>query len=250
MSKYYQLTSTGNSADLYIYGDVTSYPWAESDVDAYSLVNELAEMSDVSNISVYINSYGGEVAEGLAIYNALKRHSAKVTTVCDGFACSIASVIFMAGDERIMNSSSLLMIHNPWTYTAGNAEELRKEADDLDKIAEASYAAYLDAINIDRERLKELLDAETWLTSAEAMDMGFATTIKAEAKTNHASQSVRKAIFEKLAKPNKAVDPEKPVETEKTVDAPVEEEHKQEKPKQLTIMELLGCYFNTKNEEM
>lgn len=237
MTKYYQLMNSGSTADLYIYGDVTSWPWADSDVDAYSLVNELSELSDVSNINVYINSYGGEVAEGLAIYNALKRHNAKVTTICDGFACSIASVIFMAGDERVMNGSSLLMIHNPWTWAAGNAEELRKEADDLDKIAEASYSAYLDSVNIDREQLKELLDAETWLTPAEALEMGFATTIKADAKTNHASQSARKAIYEMLAAKRMHETPAEP--------PVVEEKPKVEEPKQEpTIMELMKEYYS------
>lgn len=198
MKKFYQLVNQGTSADLYIYGDITSWPWLESDVDAYSLTNELAALEGVNEINVYINSYGGEVAEGLAIYNALRRHSAKVTTICDGFACSIASVIFMAGDSRVMNSASLLMIHNPWTYTAGNAEELRKEAEDLDKIAEASYNAYLEHINIDRDALKELLDAESWLTPAEALEMGFATSIQAEAQNNKASQSVKKQMAAKM----------------------------------------------------
>lgn len=223
MQKYYQLLQGGSSADLYIYGDVTSYPWSDSDVDAYSLTNELNALEGVDNINVYINSYGGEVAEGLAIYNALKRHSAKVKTICDGFACSIASVIFMAGDERIMNDASLLMIHNPWTYTAGNADELRKEADDLEKIAEASYAAYLSCINIDREQLKELLDNETWLTPLEAIEYGFATTIVAEQKTGHASQSVRKALMQKLTA------------------KPVKQEEEQPTPK--TMMEVMADYF-------
>lgn len=230
MQKYYQLLSNEENADLYIYGDVTSYPWAEADVDAWSLTNELAALTDAKNITVHINSYGGEVGEGLAIYNALKNHPAKITTVCDGFACSIASVIFMAGDERVMNDASLLMIHNPWTYTAGNANELRKEADDLDKIAEASYAAYLSCINIGRDDLKALLDAETWLTPAEALDMGFATTIKADANAKY-SQSAKKAMIEKLLHKD----------VQETV-PPVEEQ--EQKP---TIMEMMAGFFNTQN---
>lgn len=236
MGKYYNLLKGETSADLYIYGDITSMPWLESDVDSYSIVNELNEL-EADNINVYLNSYGGEVAEGLAIYNALKRHPAKVTTICDGFACSIASVIFMAGDERVMSNASLLMIHNPWTCTAGNAEELRKEADDLEKIAEASYAAYLDHINISRDELKALLDAETWLTPAEAIDMGFATMVKAEEYT-HAHQSVKKAMIEKLLHKEE----EKPPVVEQ--EEPPIEEPKKEPP---TMMELLSGFFNAKN---
>ena len=111
----------------YIYGDISSWDYDSSkSTSANSLVKALAELTDIDEINVYINSCGGEVGEGLAIYNALKRHSAKVTTYCDGLAASIASVIFMAGDERVMSNSSLLFVHNAWTYTAGNASELRK----------------------------------------------------------------------------------------------------------------------------
>ena len=145
--KYYQLAQTEQTADLTIYGDITSWRWMESDVSAYSLSQELDAL-DVDTINVYINSYGGEVAEGLAIYNALRRHKAKIRTVCDGFACSAASVIFMAGDERIMNAASLLMIHNAWSYASGNAEALRKQAEDLDTITQGSINAYMAHVNI------------------------------------------------------------------------------------------------------
>lgn len=128
--KYYSLESKNDVADLYIFGDITSWPWLESDVSASGIVNELQSL-DAKEINVHINSYGGEVAEGLAIYNTLKNSGMKVTTICDGFACSAASVIFMAGDERIINEASLLMIHNAWTYANGNATELRKAAEDL-----------------------------------------------------------------------------------------------------------------------
>ena len=141
MKKYYALETEGDHATINIFGDITSWPWLESDVSSYNLVQELDALQDTGQIDVYINSYGGEVAEGLAIYSALKRHKAKVITHCEGFACSVASVIFMAGDERVMSNASLLMIHNAWTYTQGNAQELRKEADDLDTITQAENGA-------------------------------------------------------------------------------------------------------------
>ena len=120
MKKYYSMMQTGDVATINIYGDITSFPIFDNDVSADNLSKQLDRLTGVSEINVYINSYGGEVAEGLAIYNALKRHAAKVKTYCDGFACSVASVIFMAGDERIMNEASLLMIHNAWTLAQGN----------------------------------------------------------------------------------------------------------------------------------
>ena len=172
--KYYFLESKNNVADLYIFGDIISWPWSESDVSASGIVKELQSL-EVSEINVHINSYGGEVAEGLAIYNTLKNSDMKVTTVCDGFACSAASVIFMAGDERVINEASLLMIHNAWTYTSGNAEELRKAAEDLDKITQASVNAYMSRVSISEDKVRELMDNESWITADEAVEYGFAT---------------------------------------------------------------------------
>lgn len=200
------MTKAGQSATINIYGDITSWPWLDGDVSSANLSKQLEELGDVTDISVYINSYGGEVAEGLAIYNALKRHKAKITTVCDGFAASIASVIFMAGDERIMNDSSLLMIHNAWTYASGNAQELRKQADDLEKITSASIVAYKNHSSLSEDEIKALMDAETWITPDEAMEYGFATSIETtEAKA--ASQSAKKRLFE-IIKNSKALQAE------------------------------------------
>lgn len=197
MKQYFQLATTGRSANLTIYGDITSYPWKQGDVSAANLSAQLAALEDVDTINVYLNSYGGEVAEGLAIYNALKRHKAHVVTYCDGMACSIASVIFMAGDERHMNKASLLMIHNAWTFAEGNAEELRKQADDLEKITSASVAAYMTYFRHSERKLREMMDAETWLTPKEAVKNGFATHIDEE-ESEHPEQSARKHIFERF----------------------------------------------------
>ena len=181
--QYFSMTKSNNSATINIYGDITSLPWFEGDVSANSLSKQLETLGDVSEISVYINSYGGEVAEGLAIYNALKRHKAKIKTYCDGFACSIASVIFMAGDERIMNESSLLMIHNAWNLAQGNAEQLRKQADDLDKINQGAINAYKSNSTLSEEEIKSLMDAESWILPEEAIEYGFATAIENSGQT-------------------------------------------------------------------
>lgn len=195
--RYFSLVRSGTTAELDIYGDITSWPWLESDVSAYNLSQQLAQLDDVTEIHVNINSYGGEVAEGLAIYNALMRHPARVTTRCDGFACSIASVIFMAGDERVMNQASLLMIHNAWTYASGDANELRKQADDLDTITGASKAAYMGRVSITEDELAAMMDEETFITPEDAVSMGFATAIEGEEPEN-VSQSARRAVFMRL----------------------------------------------------
>ncbi len=209
--KYYMLEKKGKQANLSIYGDITSFPILKNDVSAFSLTKEIEKL-DVDEINVYINSYGGEVAEGLAIYNALKRHRAKINTFCDGFACSVASVIFMAGDRRIMSPSSLLMIHNAWTYTSGNAEELRKQADDLEVITSASVAAYSERVTISEQELKEMMDKETWIAPNEAVEKGFATEIEQE-NSELPSQRFKSRIFELLSK--KEPEKQEPEKSEK-----------------------------------
>lgn len=200
MPKYYSLETSEDTADLYIFGDITTWPWDEKDKDAYGIVKELQAL-ETDKVNVHINSYGGDVSEGLAIYNVLKNSRAKVTTYCDGFACSAASVIFMAGEERIMNSASLLMIHNAWSWARGDANEFRKQAEDLEKITQASVNAYMNRIQITEEELKEKMNAETWLTAEEALADGFATKIL-EAEDDGISQSAFQMIRDRLLEPS------------------------------------------------
>ena len=197
--KYYSLEKFDETATLTIYGEITSFPWFEGDVSSANLSKQLSALGDVKQIDVYINSYGGEVAEGLAIYNALKRHKAKIRTICDGFACSIASVIFMAGDERVMNEASLLMIHNAWTYAEGNAEALRKQADDLEKITQASVEAYKAHSSLTEDEIRALMDAESWILPDEAISYGFATSVEKTEKAK-TSQNAWKQLFDIVKK--------------------------------------------------
>lgn len=192
MKRYFQLMTDGKVADLDIYGDICETWWDDTSISASALSKQLDELVDVDQINVHINSYGGEVAEGLAIYNALRRHKARIRTTCDGFACSIASVVFMAGDERVMSDASLLMIHNAWTSVfAANADDLRKLADDMDAITQASKNAYMARVSIDEDRLTELMDAESWILPTDAVEMGFATGIEQFEDSGNPSQSVR-----------------------------------------------------------
>jgi ATP-dependent Clp protease protease subunit len=212
---YFSLAKEGDVASLNIYADICHYAWETfGEVSAVNLSKQLEEMGDVKQINVYINSYGGEVAEGLAIYNALKRHKAKVTTYCDGFACSIASVIFMAGEERVMNEASMLMIHNAWTWASGNAEQLRKQADDLEKITQASVEAYKAHSSLSEEEIKALMDAETWILPEEALSYGFATKIEKTEKEK-ANQNALVKLFE-IIKAYQAEEPEKADDDEGT----------------------------------
>jgi len=201
-TKYYQLTQNDTSADLYIFGDICAYPWeSQGEQSGVSIVRQLKEL-DVDEIKVHINSYGGDVAEGLAIYNVLREHKAKITTICDGFACSAASVVFMAGDRRVMQPASLLMIHNAWTIAMGNAEALRKTADDIEIITQASVEAYKTVATISEKKIKELMDAETWILPKDAVDYGFATEIDDEDDDeDEPKQSAFGVIMQKLTAP-------------------------------------------------
>lgn len=173
--KYFQIKKkTDKKGEILIYGDIVSEEWFANEVTAPGFKQQLDELGNVSEIDVHINSSGGNVFEGHAIYNMLKMHKAKINIYIDALAASIASVIAMSGNTIFMHKNSFLMIHNSWIMTVGNAKELRDTADLLDKTDEASNQAYLDrALNISEEELKELLDAETWLTASEALEKGF-----------------------------------------------------------------------------
>lgn len=200
--RFYQLTNISeDSATLYIYGDITSIKCFENDVCVYDLAKEIGDLNGKA-LTVRINSYGGEVAEGLAIYNLLKSYEGEVTTICDGFACSAASVVFMAGTKRIMPCSSLLMIHNAWTWASGDADDLRKAADDLEKITQPSVEIYTSVSNLDTDEIKSMMDAETWIDADEALDYGFATEISEEA----AMQSLEDGILAKTVFKNKQLE--------------------------------------------
>lgn len=128
------------AAEILIYGDIGE-SWYEETVSASTFVRELQEL-DVEAITIRINSIGGSVPDGFAIFNAIRRHKATVTTEVDGMAFSIASLIAMAGDKVLMASNAMLMIHAPWTYAAGNSSELRELADQLDTWASAMSTSY------------------------------------------------------------------------------------------------------------
>ena len=225
---YYHMAVRNDEAEITIYGDISEYDrWDERATGAYTLAKKLEELGNVRKINVNINSLGGDVKEGIAIYNALKRHPAKVTTRCDGWACSIASVIFMAGDVRIMYPTSLLMIHNAWTMTWGaNAAEMRKIADDLDIITSSSKAAYMEHVSITEGQLSKMMDDETWITPEDALDMGFATKVEKQPEPTKGSihQSVRGRVFDVLTALNAKADEAEDEEPEDEREEPEEPE--------------------------
>lgn len=202
--KFYQLVHQDEStAVLYIYGDITSIIWRDNDVCSYDMAKEIEEL-DGKDLLVRINSYGGEVNEGLAIYNLLKSYGGEVTTICDGFACSAASVVFMAGKKRIMPKTSLLFIHNAWTSASGDAVTLRKAADDIEKVTQPSVEIYKSVSNLSEAQIRSMMDEETWISAEEALSWGFATDISELT----AQQSAKDSILAKVVLKNKALEKE------------------------------------------
>ena len=157
------------------------FPDPEKEENSVASVKDLQEIlsknKNIPTVNVYINSPGGSVNEGIAIYNILKRTRAYVRVFIDGFACSIASVIAMAGNAIYMPKSSMQMVHNAWTVAMGNSEELRKVADDLDKINEVVISAYMSKFKGTEKELRKLLDEESYLTAEECLKYGLCTKI-------------------------------------------------------------------------
>lgn len=172
--------------ELYLYGDIRDdyFDWltwklVESQTSAKYVKRVIDEAGTVSEIKIYINSCGGSVQEGVAIYNILKRTNAYITVYIDAFAYSIASVIAMAGNKIVMPSNTTMFIHNAWITTSGNSSELRKTADDLDVINESTKASYLFKAGdkLPREVLDNLMDKETFLNADEAFKYGLCDEI-------------------------------------------------------------------------
>ena len=139
--------ATEDRAELYFYGDIVSNSWQsywyEEDKAPQDIVDFLNQIEDTKELNIYINSGGGSVYGGLAIYNILKRHKGKKIVTVDGIAASIASIIALAGDEIIISKSAQFMIHKPWIQCSGNASELRAAADVLDKCQKSITAIYM-----------------------------------------------------------------------------------------------------------
>lgn len=177
---YYSIKALADgSYELYIYGDIGEDFWAEESNDAKTLVEKINAIN-ASEIIVRLNTYGGAVADSWAIFNALKRHGARIITVVDGVCFSAGSTIFMAGDVRQMAANSMLMIHAPLSYSwdALNAKKHREHADMLDKYSDAMISAYRTSGQSDEDIEALLKDgADHYYTAEEALSDGFATEI-------------------------------------------------------------------------
>jgi ATP-dependent Clp protease protease subunit len=171
-----EASAGAREATVFVYGYIVSYAYFDDEISADGFVRRIENL-EVDTLHVRINSGGGDVFQGLAIYNALKRHAARVVIHVDGVAASIASVIAMAGDEVLMGEGSFLMIHEPATCACGTADELRQGADVLDKVRDAIASIYASRTGNPVDGYLPLMKAETWYTAAEAIGAGLADSL-------------------------------------------------------------------------
>ena len=188
---YFDIQQFGEQTDIYIFGDITRYAdEAGQETSAYSLVQQLKKIPDAAEINLHIDSFGGNVSEGWAIYNALQSSRARVTSYADGFVASAAIYPFLAGQERIASNVSAFYFHPASQLAAGYAEDLRSAADALDQLTEIGLGAFTNA-------------GMEWYSPAAMLEKGIATSIRKAGDASGVSQSVRGLIVQQLMVPHK-----------------------------------------------
>ena len=216
-TKFYALEKSDNGeATIHLYDEIGAFGAGSKEFLA-----DLAKL-DGQHIHLRINSPGGSVVEGTAIYNSLRRHKGGLTVHIDALAASMASVIAMAGAPVYIADNALLMIHNPWTISAGDSDQLRKEADLLDKLKSTLVNAYTRKTGIDQEQVAEMMNNETWLDAVEAVALGFADAIEeGVAAAATATPASLRARFDSFAK-GMTAEIETPASEAPEAQAPVE----------------------------
>jgi len=172
VKQWYSMKAAEKTAEIYIYDEIGAGFFGG--VSAKQFVDDLNKIGKVDTINLYLNSPGGDVFDGVAIYNALKRNKAQIDVHIDGLAASITSVIAMVGNSITIAENGMIMIHDPWTFAIGNSVEMRKQADVLDQVGGTLVNTYTARTGIDAEEVKALMGAETWLDADQAVAKGFA----------------------------------------------------------------------------
>ena len=184
-AKYYEIHAKekDDEAEILLYGDIGTF-WFEEGNTAKQFVEDLKAVKNARQLSIRINSGGGSVFDGMAIFNAIDRHSAQKTVYIDGLAASIASVIAMAGESIIIAENGIMMIHKPFGGVLGNATEMRKIAEALDKIEEGMITSYQRKSKLQGNEIGKMMADETWMTAKEALEKGFVTQIGKKMEIN------------------------------------------------------------------
>jgi ATP-dependent Clp protease, protease subunit len=173
VKRWYEFRAQASGAEIVIYDEIGAFG-----IPAKAFLDELKALGPVAELTVRINSPGGSVFDGVAIYNALKRHGARITVWVDGIAASIASMIAMAGDEVVMPENAMLMLHDPSGLVMGTATDMRAMAEALDRMKAGMVAAYRDKSGRDDAEIEALMRDETWLSAEEAVVLGLADRVE------------------------------------------------------------------------
>ena len=198
--------SVEGETDLYLHGDVGETWWDDSGITAKKVIDALDQI-ETETVNVHINTYGGDVFEGISIFNILRASGKNIVTIVDGIAASAGSLIFLAGDTKKMPVNTQLMIHNPWTYARGNANDLEKVVDMLRTTESAMTQTYMETFVGTEEELKELLDSEKFMTADEAKTFGFVDEIITKEPESAAQATIAERLMSKyggmINEPNK-----------------------------------------------
>lgn len=175
-------------SELTIYGDIGE-SWFWDSTSAVDVDNALKQ-AGTNDLVVRLNSPGGSAFDGIAIYNRLKNHPGKVTIHVDGWACSAASVIAMAGDEVIMGTGSMMMIHEASNIVWGTKNDMRQVADMLEELEEGIIDVYMTKAKVSREEIHNKVNAETWFSASKALEIGFATSTSSSVEDKDESEEL------------------------------------------------------------
>jgi ATP-dependent Clp endopeptidase proteolytic subunit ClpP len=186
----FSAATKGKTLELYCYGAIGAGYFSEG-FTAADVANAIKEAGTFSAIALRINSPGGDAFEGIAIYNLLRSQKKNITVSVDGLAASAASIIAMAGDRIEIGSNAMIMIHNAWSLAAGDAKELRAQADILEKASTSIAQTYTERTGKTLEDITAMMDAETWLSAEDSLEHGFADALQeqsdagAQSRTRH-----------------------------------------------------------------
>ena len=202
--KFWNWSENEDERILRIDGVIAEEPWIDDEITPKQFKSEL--MSGSGDITLWINSPGGDVFAASQIYNMLMDYKENVTVKIDGLAASAASVIAMSGTKVLMSPVSQIMIHNPMTVAIGNAEEMSKAIDMLSEIKESIINAYELKTNLPRDEISKMMDSECWMNAKKAVELGFADEIMYTEKDQNSEKISNSYIFSRMAVTNKLID--------------------------------------------
>ena len=202
--KFWDWTNSKDERVLRIDGVIAEEPWIDDEITPKQFKSEL--MSGSGDITLWINSPGGDVFAASQIYNMLMDYKGNVTVKIDGLAASAASVIAMAGTRVLMSPVSQIMVHNPMTVAIGNAEEMSKAIKMLSEIKESIINAYEIKTNLSRDEISKMMDSECWMNAKKAVELGFADEIMYTEKDQNSEKISNSYIFSRMAVTNNLID--------------------------------------------